>query len=48
MFIPAASHGAEAGLVSERNICTLRSALIRAAWSGRLSLANRGAVLFSA
>ena len=44
VFLPAALHGAEASLVSERNICTLRSALIRAAWSGRLSLANPGAV----
>ena len=45
MFIPAALHGAEAILVSERNLCRLRSAFVRAAWSGRLSLANPRAVL---
>ena len=44
-ILPTALHGAEASLVSERNICTLRSTFVRAGWSGRLSLANPGAVL---
>ena len=45
MFAPAALHGAEAGVVSASNVCKLRSAFVRAAWSGRLTLANPGAVL---
>ena len=45
MFIPAALHGAEASCVSDLSLCRLRSAFVRRAWSGRLTLANPGVVL---
>ena len=45
MFIPAALDSAEASTVSDGSLCELRSAFVRAVWSGRLSLANPGAVL---
>ena len=44
-FILAALHGTEACTVSDSSLCKLRSAFVSAAWSGRLSLANTGAVL---
>ena len=45
MFDPDALHGAHASTVSDSCLCRLRSAFVLAAWSGRLSLANPGAVL---
>ena len=44
MFIPAAQHGADASCVSDLSLCRLRSAFVRGAWSGRLTLANPGAI----
>ena len=45
MLILAALYGAEASCVSDLRLCRHGSAFVRGAWSGRLTLANPGAIL---